>query len=140
MFAILRKPIRDRGCPMEPLHDRFASLNLGNTLILKLCGFIESRRAEILDVEEGFLRLRVNESIRQRRLPFGLFRSALEVRLTFSELDGTTLNPDVDWHPQSRYSQVSATISPLGIRWTADAFRQESRRLLWDLRAHLVAS
>lgn len=139
MFPMLMSRVPAAVRMIEPLEDRFASLNLGTTLTLKLLGFIEAKHAEILDVEEGLLLLQIGDSGLSRWL-----RSShplpMRIRLTFSELDGSTINPDVDWHPGSRYSQVDVAIHPLGRGWTQERFQEQSRRLLWDLRAHLVAS
>ena len=42
--------------------ESFTSCDLGNSLMLKLCGFIEDQQAEILDVNEKRLQLRVGRS------------------------------------------------------------------------------
>jgi hypothetical protein len=145
---------------IQPVTDCFASLNLKTTLILKACGFIEAHDAQILDVNEISLRLRVGHRWWERLL-FCLRFSSLSLHATAfpptGESDPLCLKPveiqlrvrhDVSREeriigkthlPSADYSFVEVTIRPRSPRWTEAEFREQARRLLWSLRFHFMA-
>jgi hypothetical protein len=121
------------------LTDRFYTLCLGNTLLLKACGFIEDYHAEILEVDETFLRLRTGTHwmkalIRSFRIP-----RVLEIQLHISPpQDDRTQGSSL---PRSRnsYCQIDVEIRPASPNWTHEAFLEEAKRMLCVLRSYFMA-
>ena len=136
----MRSLLPSRSSSISPLTDRFSSLNLGNVLSLKLCGLIAEHQAEILDVEEGLLRLKVGYTRLQRWVYQHAKRLPMELRLEFREQDNADDESDAVSRSRNRYTLVDVALIPLGNDWTPERFQQESRRLLWNLRANLIAS
>lgn len=164
-----RRPIRSETAPdsftlsfvnVPPITDCFASLNLKTTLILKACGFIEAHGAQILDVDEGTLRLQVGYRWWERLLFCLRFTSPtvpatavprhgqgegfrlkpIEVQLTMRhEISEKERRIGQTHLPAAEYSFVEVRIRPCSAFWTDAEFHEHARRLLWSLRFHFMA-
>ncbi len=104
--------------------------DIGTCLILKLCGFVEEYRAEIRDVSENHLCLRLGGSWFDRLLGDGSLGHPLDLEILFVpvEAEGGT-------RPLARVEIVvrdGQFLSPV------DRFEAAARRVLWQLRNHLV--
>lgn len=120
--------------------DQFYSLCLGNTLILKTCGFIEDHQAEILDVDEQFLRIRTGSHwlkslVRSFRIPQTL---VIELRIHPPQ-NGRALPDSLPSRSPNSYCQIDVEIRPASPNWTREQFVQESRRMLFVLRSYFMA-
>ncbi|SFI17035.1 hypothetical protein [Planctomicrobium piriforme] len=122
---------------IAPVTDRFVSLSVGNTLILKACGFIEDHQARILDVDESSLKVRIGFPWHRRWL-HGLHRKPIDVSLQIRrgemlpESASQKLSPD-------RYCMIDVVIQPVALGWQTADFHQEARRLVWSLRSYFMA-
>jgi len=118
---------------LSPVTDTFETTNLGSTLILKACGFVEEHRARIINVREGHLKLRIGHSWLER-----LFIKSCEpvdVVLNITEHDHNA--PDSD--SRVPRSSVQVSIRPKSMNLTRDQFAELSRKILWSLRYHFIA-
>lgn len=120
----------------SPLVSRFVSLNIGNTLILKACGFIEAQQARILDVTEDSLTLRIGAGWLERMLREQPLHPPLELKLYIQD---ACADIDPGRRPHATSKVIDVTISPLSARWSAEWFQETSRRLLWQLHSHFLA-
>lgn len=121
------------------LADRFVSMSVGNTLVLKACGFIEDQQATILDVTESSLRIRTGHPWYARLLSGSRLKKPLEVALRIQPLPHQ--NDLSRFSPQNadRYCVIEARIAGRRISWSQPEFAEESRRLLWRLRSYFMA-
>lgn len=125
---------------LTPVNDHFVTLSVGNTLILKACGFIEAQRARILDVCEEHLLLRIGNDWLERLLLGSKGKKLIEVRLKLEQPGpGEPFPPGRDKLPRTRYCLVDVQIRPVSQSWTREQFQDEARRLLWILRSHFMA-
>lgn len=120
--------------------DHFYSLCLGNTLLLKTCGFIEDHGAEILDVDEQFLRIRTGSHwltslLRSFRIPQTM---VIELRIHPPQSQGELPGP-LPSRSRNSYCQIDVEIRPASPNWTREQFVQESRRMLFVLRSYFMA-
>lgn len=125
---------------ISEIRDRFCTTNVGGTLLLKVCSFLENHRAQILDVEVDRLRVRVGHSRLQRLFYHCPNVKPAEISLVIfrDQVDG--LDEDVRFRlPGRSCSQIDVTISPQSKSWRPEEFRQFARRLMWSMRAHFVA-
>jgi hypothetical protein len=122
---------------VPPIGDRFVSLNVGNTLILKVCGFIDDHQARILDVSETQLNVRIGAAWYRRVFNPGLPR-LIDVNLKI-ERDAESRLAAVRQLSASSYCTLSVQLRPVGPGWNPMRFQQTARRLLWTLRAHFMA-
>lgn len=126
--------------PIAPLRHQFLTINLGTTLILKASGFIAAHRATILDVEPGLLKLRVGRSWLERWFVPATERDALAVSLTFEDMSPDAARAAGHAAPAGNCCAVQVAIHPSSSGWTEETFHEASRRLLWSLRSHFIAS
>jgi hypothetical protein len=70
--------------------ETFLVSDIGNCLMLKLCGFVEECRAEIRDVSENHLRLRLGGSWFQQLLGDGTLGHPLELEILFVPVESET--------------------------------------------------
>lgn len=107
--------------------DSFPVADIGGCLFLKLCGFVEAQQAEIRDVSETHLRLRIGST-----LGAWMSRSTypVELEIFFHPLESNSPNPQ---------SQVDVVFRD--IRWfrSSERFVESVRRILWQLKYHLMA-
>ena len=104
--------------------------DIGNCLMLKLCGFIEEYRAEIRDVSENHLRLRLGGSWLQRLLGDGRLGHPLEMEILFVPVETESAT-----RPLAR---VEVLVRDARLLSPADRFETAARRVLWQLRNHLM--
>ncbi len=122
-----------------PLYVRetLVTCNVGSTLFLKLCGFIEDCEARILDVDVDHLRVRVGRTWVERWWHGLRGHSPLEVRIAIRPVDQTV----ADWQRTNAGAAVlDVHVCPLGPRWTQETFDECARRAVHKLRLHLMAS
>jgi|GEM_PF-2237037 hypothetical protein len=122
---------------VPPVGDRFVSLNVGNTLILKACGFIDDFQARILDVSETRLNVRIG-AVWYRRLFNPRLPRQIDVDLQIERDVESRLAP-VRQFSASSYCTLSVQLRPVGPGWNQEQFHQAARRLLWTLRGHFMA-
>lgn len=108
----------------------------GNTLFLKLCGFIQDQQARFLDVGEHHYRLRIGFS-RIERFWHGL-DSHDPVEVTLQVRRGVA--PDSARTSRAARAVVEITVRPASRRWRRDAFERCARQIVQRLRRHLIAS
>jgi len=114
----------------------FVACEQGGTLMLKLCGFIESYGAEILDVDEEHLRLRVGQTWLQRLWRGGRNHGPVEVSLDLKRPDRHV----ADWQRTTAHQvKVRASVLPVG-RWQPRKFEDCAQGILHRLRWHLMSS
>jgi hypothetical protein len=105
-------------------------------LLLKLIGFIEDERAEILDVSEAHITLRIGQPWFRRWWHGVERRRPLEVRLDFGEP-----GHDLQAWQQTRAarSAVDVRIRPLTWSFRQDDFQRRAEAITRSLRLHFVA-
>jgi hypothetical protein len=108
--------------------DVFIVSDIGGCLFLKLCGFVESQRAEIRDVSETHLQLRIGGSWLSSWLVSASCPVDLEIRFTPSE--------EPSRNPQS---QIEVTIRDSRWLGSSERFETAARQVLWQLKYHLMA-
>jgi len=108
--------------------DAFLVSNVGGCLFLKLCGFVEAQRAEIRDVSENHLQLRIGGSPLRSLLTTSVCPVDLEIRFSLAE--------EASHNPQAR---IEVTIRDKRWLGSEDRFEMAARRVLWQLRYHLMA-
>jgi hypothetical protein len=114
----------------------FTSCDLGNSLMLKLCGFIEDQQAEILDVNEKRLQLRVGRSWLQRWWHGVRSHGPLEITL---DIDRQAVRLIDDWRRiHAPHAVVRVHVRPLGRLWRQDAFEACARQVMQRLRRYLI--
>ena len=106
--------------------------NLGSCLFLKLCGFVEESRAEIRDVSETRLQLRLGGSWLGRLLGTGTREYPLDLEIIFE-----TAEEESHERPQAR---VRVVVQDARLISQADRFEAAARRVLWQLRSCLMVS
>jgi sarcosine oxidase gamma subunit len=108
--------------------DEFLVSDVGGCLFLKLCGFVESQRAEIRDVSENHLQLRIGGSSLLSLLAASACPVDLEIRFTAAA--------EASRNPQAR---IEVTIWDKRWLGSEDRFEMAARRVLWQLKYHLMA-
>ena len=108
--------------------DSFVVSDIGNCLLLKLCGFVDEQRAVIEDVCENRLRLNIGGSPLRALLSSKACPLDLEIRFRPTE---PGQNPE---------SEVEVTIRDLRWRGQTSRFEAAARRVLCQLKSHLMAS
>ncbi len=115
---------------------QFATCKIGGMLLLKLLGFIEDERAEILEVAEDHVVLRLGQPWYRRWWNGSERRRPVSVRLDFAE-------PGDDqprWKAATaRRSMVNVDIRPMARSHRGRAFAQRADSVLRNLRLHFVA-
>jgi len=122
----------------EPAKDRFRSLSVGSTLILKACGFIEDHHARVLEASESLLRFRIGESWKDRLMKAITFRQCKKPMLI-----SLAIGPEESIVQGSRsihrFCVIDVAIHPGSLQWSSDEFHEESRRVLLNLRSYFMA-
>lgn len=108
--------------------DEFLVSDVGSCLFLKLCGFVESQRAEIRDVSENHLQLRIGGSSLLSLLAASDCPVDLEIRFSVAE--------EASRNPQAR---IAVTIRDKRWLGSEERFEMAARRVLWQLKYHLMA-
>lgn len=108
--------------------DSFVVSDIGNCLLLKLCGFVDEQRAVIEDVSENRLQLNIGGSPLRALLSSQACPLGLEIRLRPTEPG------------QNPQSEVEVTIRDLRWRGQTSRFEAAARRVLCHLKYHLMAS
>lgn len=111
--------------------------NVGTTLLLKLCGFIEDQQAEVLDVSEDQLRLRIGHSWLARLWRRVGGHGPLEVTLDIAR--SSTRKIDEWRHIHSPHAQIWIHVRPLGRFWKQADFEACAGQLVQRLRRYLIS-
>jgi hypothetical protein len=110
--------------------------NVGTTLLLKLCGFIEDQQAEVLDVSEDQLRLRIGRSWFARLWRRAGGHGPLEVTLDIVRSNTRKID---EWrHIHAPHAQVLISVRPLGRFWKQADFQECAEQLVQRLRRYLM--
>ena len=136
-------------CLKQPTHDQKTALrhegpsmvcsrtesyvvsNIGSCLILKLYGVVHELQAEIRDVEENRLQLRVGRSWLGQLFGSGPPGHPLDVEIQIETLDESA---DTS-HPQAK---VEIIVRDRRGFFQSDRFESATQRLLWQLRGYLM--
>lgn len=110
--------------------DTYLVSDIGTCLMLKLCGFVEQYRAEIRDVSENHLHLRLGGSWLQRLLRGHAWGDPLELEILFVPVESET-----DTRPLAR---VQVVVRNGHYFSSPDRFEVAAHRVLWQLRNHLM--
>ena len=110
--------------------DTFLVSDIGTCLILKLCGFVEEYRAEIRDVSENHLRLRLGGTWFQRILGDGSLGHPLDLEIAFVPVEATSGTRSLARDDILVKDAQLVSLSP--------RFESAARRVLWQLRNHLM--
>lgn len=115
---------------------QFAACKVGGMLLLKLVGFIEDERAEILEVSEGHIVLRLGQPWYLRWWHGIERRRPVSVRLDFADA-GDDLPA---WQrTTARRSLVKVGIRPMCRSFRSRDFHRRADSVLRSLRLHFVA-
>jgi hypothetical protein len=115
----------------EALH----ACDLGNTLFLKLCGFIQDQQARLLEVDEHNYRLQSGFSRWERFWHGGDGHDPVLVTLAVRRDEAA------EWDRRSHASDaiVEIAVRPAGFGWSAADFDSTARHIVRRLRLHLMA-
>lgn len=117
--------------------DSLIACEIGGTLLVKLLGFVEDQQAELLDVTEDQLRLRVGRTWWERWwYGFG-GHAPLEVRLDIQQACDESHQPQQATPP--RHSRIDVAVRPLSRYWKPERFQTQAERVVHRLRWHLMA-
>lgn len=108
--------------------DSFVVSDVGDCLLLKLCGFVDEQKAVIEDVCENRLTLNMGGSPLRALLSSQACPLELEIQLRPTEPG------------QNPQSEVEVTIRDLRWRGQTSRFEAAARRVLCELKYHLMAS
>jgi hypothetical protein len=115
----------------EALH----ACDLGNTLFLKLCGFIQDQQARLLEVDEHNYRLKIGYS-RWERFWHGMSGHD-PVLVTLAVRRDET--PEWDRRSHAADAIIEIAVRPAGFGWNAADFQSTARHIVRRLRLHLMA-
>jgi len=120
----------------EGVTSRFATCKIGGMLLLKLVGFIEDERAEILEVSDEHIVLRLGHPWYLRWWHGVERRRPVSVRLDFAEPSNDTPS----WQKaNARRSLVTVNIRPMTNTFRPRDFERRADAVLRNLRLHFVA-
>lgn len=115
-----------------PLHrEQLRTASIGNTLLLKLCGFIHDQNARLVAVDEHHVEMHIG-----RPSPWlaWIDRSPrFRLRLDINEAESDAAIGSA--HREARVEVTLDSLNPPSIETTSAAWK-----LLWRLRSHLMAS
>jgi hypothetical protein len=118
--------------------ESLSACDLANTLMLKLCGFIEDQQAQLLDISEDRYRLQIGFN-RLTRFWHGISgHDPVEVTLEIQR--------DESYQPEARRASrpgratIHVAVRPLGGRWRRASFEECGQRIVQRLRLHLMAN
>lgn len=115
--------------------DRFVACKLGGMLMIKLLGFIEDERAEILSVSESQVTLRLGRPW-LRRLNSADRRRPIDVRIQFAE-PGDALSEFRT--ARARRSEINVSLRPGSYFYPTHDFHRRAYSILQTLRLYFVA-
>jgi hypothetical protein len=104
--------------------------NLGSCLFLKLCGFVEESRAEIRDVSETRLKLRLGGSWLRQLLGARTKQYPLDLEILFEQAA-----EEDDHRPQAC---VQVIVQDAHLISHQSRFDIAARQVLWQLRSYLM--
>lgn len=120
-----------------PITHSLTACDLGNTLLLKLCGFIEDQNAELIEVSEDCYRLRIGHS-RLARFWHGIAgHNPVEVTLHIRRDE--SYRPEVGRYSRPADARIEVVVRPLGLGWRRERFDECGHRIVNRLRFHLMA-
>jgi len=126
----------ERASTGQAITGQFSTCKLGGMLLLKLMGFIEDERAEILEMEEDHVVLRLGQPWYRRWWNGSERRRPVAVRLDFAEADERLPS----WQEASaRRSLVKVDIRPMTRTFRNRDFQRRADGVLGNLRMHFVA-
>lgn len=130
-----RDPDADRVPARLGVTGQIATCKAGGMLLLKLMGFIEDQRAEILDVSEEHIVMRLGRPWYVRWWDGGERRRPVRVRLDFADscVDASAQTSS------ARRSLVNVHIRPMTRSFREADFRRRADDILHKLRLHFVA-
>lgn len=117
------------------VHEALHACDLGNTLFLKLCGFIQDQQARLLEVDEHNYRLQIGYS-RWERFWHGL-KGHDPVLVTLAVRRDAS--PDWDRLSHAAGAIVEIDVRPVGFGWRPADFESCARHIVRRLRLHLMA-
>ena len=120
----------------EPVSAQMVSLNVGGTLLLKACGFVEEHQARLMDITENSLTIRMGDSWLQRTWGKSGTIPTMEIHLEFGDI---TNKAKTDRVPHATSNLINVELRATSRSWTNEMFEDASRRMLWLLRSHFIA-
>lgn len=130
--AAVARPSATRGLVV---HEALHACDLGNTLFLKLCGFIQDQQARLLEVDDHNYRLQIGFS-RWERFWHGIEgHDPLLVTLAVRR-DGA---PEYERRSHASQAIVEIDVRPAGFGWNRAEFNNTARHIVRKLRLHLMA-
>lgn len=118
------------------IREALNACDLGNTLFLKLCGFIQDQQARLVDVHEHRYQLKIGYS-RWERFWHGI-KGHDPVLVTLNvRHEGA---PHSDRSSNSAQAVVEIDVRPGSLNWRPAAFESCARHIVRRLRLHLMAS
>lgn len=118
------------------VHEALHACDLGNTLFLKLCGFIQDQQARLLEVDEHNYRLKIGFT-RWERFWHGVDGHD-PVLVTLAVRRDET--PEWDRRSHAADAIVEIDVRPAGFGWRAADFNNTARHIVRKLRLHLMTS
>lgn len=117
------------------IREAFNACDLGNTLFLKLCGFIQDQQARLVDVRDHHYKLKIGYS-RWERFWHGIKgHEPVLVTLNVRQNGARGSVPQ----SQAAGAVVEIDVRPAGIGWRPAAFEKCARQIVRRLRVHLLA-
>ncbi|MFO1096004.1 MAG: hypothetical protein U0992_22265 [Planctomycetaceae bacterium] len=116
------------------VHESVSACDLGNTLFLKLCGFIQDQQARLLEVDEHHYQLKIGFS-RWERFWHGVGGHD-PVLVTLAVRRDET--PECDRKSHAAQAIVDIDVRPAGFGWSAATFERCAAHIVRRLRLHLM--
>lgn len=117
--------------------ESLTACDVANTLMLKLCGFIEDQQARLLDVSEDHYRLQIGFN-RLARFWHGISgHDPVEVTLKIERDE--SYQPEAGRASRPSRATIHVSVRPLSGSWRTDTFEECGRRIVHRLRLHLIA-
>ncbi len=118
------------------VNSEFVTCKVGGMLLLKMIGFIEDQRAEVLEVSDQHIVMQLGRPWFHRLWHGGERRRPVQVRLDFAD-PGDDLPT---WkQATARRSVVSVEIRPMTLSFGTREFHRRAQGVLRNLRLHFVA-
>ncbi|WP_437187666.1 hypothetical protein SH668x_001072 [Planctomicrobium sp. SH668] len=108
---------------------------------MKACGFILDHRAQILDVSETTLRVRLGQKWFEPPLQGNFRKKPMEVRIAIKPYSQTEDPHAIRKNScTDNYWSVTVSIRPLSSRWNSNEFTAEAKRIMMSLRSYFMAT
>ena len=120
------------------ISDELVTSNIAGTLMIKLCGFVEDQRAQIIDVSEAQLKLRIGYTLFER-FWHGISGHG-PLQITLDICDGAEESLPEWQQAQARHSTVHVRVEPTGRNWRQDRFEEAANHVLHRLRLYLMTA